>query len=134
VADDVAQLLEFAERPRVQDWSLRAALTRYSQPEPKRVGDLLEVVRRIELAVKPHVRKLLRDGGTEDPFVESLLAAMGEVDRLGDVLATWAADPWNRDRPDAEVDAVTADVNRRLAELGVPREQRPPTRARGRGT
>jgi hypothetical protein len=137
---ELARLLEFAERPRDHDWSLRAALTRYAQPEPQRVGDLLEHVRRVEFAVKPHLKSVTRNGasywealqadGDGDVAVE-LLRLMAELDRLGDVLARWAADP-SAERPDAAVDAVTAEVGRRLEELGVPREQRQrPARQRG---
>jgi hypothetical protein len=139
----LARLLEFAERPRVHDWSLRAALTRYAQPQPKRVGDLLEVVRRIEFALRPHLKSVERegdavwqavqsaDGGGQVDLAVELLRAMVELDRLGEVLATWAAEP-SGDRPDAEVDAVTSAVTARLEELGVPREERQrPTRQRG---
>jgi hypothetical protein len=139
---ELARLLEFAERPRTEDWSLRAALTRYAQPQPQRVSDVLELVRRVEFAVRPHLKSIDRDGGgywqalrsadstgPVDPIV-GLLGVMVDLDRLGDVLAEWAADP-SRERPDAAVDAVTADVARRLDALGVPREERQrPTRSR----
>ena len=134
---ELARLLDFAERPRARDWSLRAALTRYAQPQPQRVGDLLELVRRIEFALRPLLKAVERDGhahwealqrGDDDPVV-GLLQAMVELDGLGDVLATWAADPGAGERPDAAVDAVIADVAARLERLGVPREERtrPPT-------
>lgn len=138
---ELAQLVDFAERPRRDDWSLRAALTRYAQPEPNRVGDLLEVVRWLEFGLRPHLKTVQRDGpalwdelrsggGTGEPVVE-LLRIMVELDRLGDVLADWASDI-SQPRPDATVDEVTARVARRLHDLGVPREQRQrPTRARG---
>ena len=136
---ELGLLLDYAERPRAHDWSLRAALTRYAQPEPERVGRVLELVRRIEFALKPQIKAVERDGaavwqalqsGGGDPVV-GLLRAMVELDRLGDELAVWAADP-SGDRPDAAVDAVTADVLHRLDELGVPREERQrPPRQRG---
>jgi hypothetical protein len=140
---ELARLLEFAERPRTHDWSLRAALTRYAQPQPQRVSDVLELARRVEFAVRPHLKAIDRDGetywqevqsgsssGDVDPVV-GLLGAMVELDRLGDVLAEWAVDP-SRERPDAAVDAVTAEVAGRLDALGVPREERQrPTRSRG---
>ena len=139
---ELAQLLEFAERPRAGDWSLRAALTRYAQPEPKRVGDLLECVRRIEFAVHPQLKAIERGGaalwdavqddssGDTEPIV-GLLRTATELDGLADVLVAWACDP-SAPRPDAEVDAATAAVARRLDELGIPREQRQrPTRSRG---
>jgi hypothetical protein len=72
----------------------------------------------------------VQSGDGHEPGLE-LLRVMVDLDRLGDALAAWAADP-SGDRPDAEVDAVTADVGRRLDELGVAREQRQrPTRQRG---
>ena len=140
---ELAQLVDYAERPRVEDWSLRAALTRYAQPQPQRVSDVLELVRRIDFAIRPHSKALDRDGpayweavtsgdasGT-DPTLLGLLLAMVELDGLGDVLARWAVDRGG-EAPDEAVDAVTADVGRRLAALGVPREQRQrPARQRG---
>lgn len=134
---ELAQLLDFAERPREGDWSLRAALTRYAQPEPERVGNLLEVVRRVEAAVRPHLKAIERDGarlwaaldgesrpdGGDDPAV-GLLHVMAELDAVGDELAAWAVDPTTRDRPDAAVDAAVASLGEQLDRLGVPREQR----------
>lgn len=140
---ELARLLELAERPRVDDWSLRAALTRYAQPQPQRVGDLLELVRRMEGAIRPHHKALERegptfwqalqsgDGSSPHEGVVELLRAMAELDRVGDVLAAWAVDP-SQEHPDAAVDAVVADVGARLERLGVPREQRQrPPRQRG---
>ena len=138
---ELARLLDFAERPRTGDWSLRAALTRYAQPQPQRVGDLLEVVRRVEFGIRPHLKAIERDGAVvwaslstdgDDPVI-GLLRAMAELDRLGDVLASWAADPRGVERPDEAVDAATTEVTRRLDELGIPKEgPRPrPPRARG---
>lgn len=137
---ELAQLVDFAERPRCDDWSLRAALTRYAQPEPKRVGDLLEVVRWLEYGLRPHLKTVQRDGpalwqqlragGASGPVVD-LLQLVADLDRLGDALAGWASDS-SQPRPDAAVDDVTARVARRLHELGVPREPRQrPSRARG---
>jgi hypothetical protein len=142
---ELAQLLDFAERPRVDDWSLRAALTRYAQPQAQRVGDLLEQVRRLEFALRPVLKLAAKDGpglwqafttapddaARADPAL-GLLHATAEVDRLGDALAAWAADP-SGDRPDAEVDRVTADLGQRLDALGVAREERRPPRARRGG-
>jgi hypothetical protein len=109
--DDV----DFTERPRPPDgWSLRAALTRYAQGQPKRVASLLEVVRRIQFG-------LGRVDADLQPCIES-------IDAVADALAAWAADPWRAHRPDAEVDDVIASVTRQLDALGVPVEERP-TRA-----
>jgi hypothetical protein len=142
---ELARLADYAERPRADDWSLRSALVRYAQPEPERVNLLLELVRRIEWALKPHRRIVEREGpalwdalhqnAAQLPEPQSrvvgLLGTMGELDRLGDVLAAWAGHRTG-ERPNAEVDAVTADVARRLDALGVPREERVrPPRQRG---
>jgi hypothetical protein len=141
---ELARLIDFAERPRTHDWSLRAALVRYAQPQPQRVNDLLDVVRRIEGALgrqralmERHGRELwdALEGGAApadaDAEVVELLRVAQELDRLGDVLATWAVDRAGT-RPDADVDRVTQETARRLDALGVPHEERPPP-ARQRG-
>lgn len=145
---ELARLLDFAERPRTDDWSLRAALTRYAQPQPERVGDLLDLVRRIDFALRPHHKTVERDGAAfwqalqsadgyrpvepGDTVVLGLLRAMVELDHLGDVLAEWAADPAAIERPDAAVDVVLADVAQRLELLRVPHQQRQrPSRRQG---
>lgn len=145
---ELARVLDFAERPRAHDWSLRAALCRYAQPQPVRVSTVLDLIRRIEFALAPHMKAVELDGpahwrtieieGAEDgvdPLVAGLLRAMVELDRLGDVLAEWAVDRVG-ERPDDAVDAVTADVERRLADLGVPHEDQSARRTRrpARGT
>jgi hypothetical protein len=135
---ELARLIDFAERPRIEDWSLRAALVRYAQPEPERVNKILEQVRRIEWALRRH-RKTIEHAGPQiwdalqtdgadagnNAGLVALLGAASELDRLGDVLAEWAVDLAG-ERPDTAVDAVTASVARRLDELGVPREEQPP--------
>lgn len=142
---ELARLLDFAERPRVDDWSLRAALVRYAQPEPERAARLLELVRRAEGALHRHGKLLERDGPaiwatvTDDPSsptasypdVTALLLATAELDQLGDRLAAWAVDRAGN-RPDTEVDEVVADVAHRLDALGIPRDERdgPPRRRR----
>ena len=145
----LAALVDFAERPRTADWSLRAALVRYAQAEPQRVSELLEQVRRVEAVFHGH-RKLLEqhgpelwsalDGGDAEPEHGALVGVLGatrELDRAGDALAAWAVDRAD-DPPDALVDEVTLAVGRRLDEIGVPREephegQRPRGMGRGRG-
>lgn len=134
---ELAQLLDLAERPRAHNWSLRAALTRYAQPQPQRASDLIELLRRIEFALRPYTKLFERDGpavwaalvsgepsAVVDPFVVDLLRAMVEIDRLGEAIAAWAVDR-SGERPDEPVDAVVDDVTRRLEALGVPREERP---------
>jgi hypothetical protein len=135
---ELAQLLDAAERPRAENWSLRAALTRYAQPQPQRASDVIELLRRIESALRPHASFFVREGtsvwsavqsdarsSAEDEFVVDVLRTLVELDRLGDVLATWAVDRAG-ERPDAAVDAVVEDVTSRLEHLGVQREERPP--------
>ena len=145
---ELAQLLDYAERPRAHDWSLRAALCRYAQPQPERVGTVLDLMRRTEFALAPHVKTIEADGPDHwraidagdavsgvDPMVAGLLGVMAELDRFGDVLAEWAVDRAG-ERPDAAVDTVTAEVGQRLEDLGVPHEDQSARRPRrgGRGT
>ena len=140
---ELARLLDTAERPRADDWSLRAALTRYAQPEPQRASNVIELLRRIEFALKPHTKLLEREGpavwaalepdagaGDVDPFVVEVLRALADIDRLGELLATWAVAREGR-RPDEEVDATVGRVAAQLEALGIEREERPP-RAPGR--
>jgi hypothetical protein len=114
--------LDFTERPRPPDgWSLRASLTRYAQGQPRRVGNLLEVVRRIQFGL-----------GNVDT---DLQPCIDEIEVVADALALWASDPWRAHRPDAEVDAVITSVTGQLDSLGVPVEERParaPRAGRGR--
>ena len=134
---ELARLVDFSERSRTNDWSLRAALVRYAQPEPQRVNDLLDVVRRTEFALSKHRARLERagaqlwaalehgDGDADDADVLGLLRVAREIDRLGEVLAQWAVDI-NQPRPDEEVDTVIDDVGNQLDVLGVPQQERPP--------
>ncbi len=137
--------MDFAERPRTHDWSLRSALVRYAQPQPERVNRVLDLVRRLDWALKQQSKLIEReghdlwqalatDGGDTDPQhapILGLLRAAAELDRLGDIVAEWAVDRASQ-RPEAALDAVTADVARRLDALGVPREERTgPPRQRG---
>lgn len=143
--------LGYAERPRVGQWSLRSALVRYAQPEPARAGAVLELVRRTDAALEPWRERieqvpelvaLAADGasdhqrtgpapgngdgddvGDTDGRIVGLLRAAHELDRLGDVLAAWAA---GRDeaRPDREVQDTAGAVFALLDHLGVARETR----------
>ena len=136
---ELARLVDFAERPREQDWSLRAALVRYATPEPQRVEDVLMLVRRVDSALAQHTKILTREGAdvwralerNESTPVVDLLRVSKELDDLGDVLVTWAVDI-SRDRPDAEVDRVIASVAEQLDDLGIPSEERAPPTRRGR--
>lgn len=121
---DPVRLADVAERPRTGDWSLRAALVRYGQRDPIRVQQLLECVRRYEGALKPHV-KHLQKGEVPDEAVE--LVQVGEgLDAVADLLADWAKDPHNAERPDAQVDEAITTAAKRLDELGVAREEAAP--------
>ena len=136
-AERLPELLDLAERPRVHDWSLRAALVRYAQPQPVRASEVYELVRRIELGLRPHLKRLQRhglDAEGEDPVLLGVLEAAEALDRLGDVLTAWAVERAGA-RPDADVVAAIADVTRRLDEAGAAREERqaPPRGARSRG-
>ncbi len=130
---ELARLIDFAERPRVRDWSLRAALVRYAQPQPQRVEALLDVIRRIDFAFVRQAKSFEREGDAiwaqfesgDGDGIAPLLRVAADVDELGDVLASWAVDR-SGPSPDAEVDRVTAAASRRLDELGIPREERPP--------
>jgi hypothetical protein len=122
---------------------MRAALVRYAQPQPQRVNDLFDLVRRTEGALGKHralferegqrLWSALEQGGSDasDAQVVGILRVARELDRLGDVLAAWAVDI-SGIRPDAEVDRVIGDVAQQLDVLGVPHQERPTTR-RNRG-
>jgi hypothetical protein len=138
---ELARLVDLSEQPRNQGWSLRAALTRYAQPEPLRASQILELVRRIDATLHPQRRVMEKEGpaiwaqvtsGERTPLADLLRAAM-PLDRLADRLTEWVPDRAG-ERPDAEVDAAVAEVTATLDELGVPREQRePPPGMRRRG-
>ena len=148
---ELAEVLDVAERPRATGWSLRAALVRYAQPQPQRASDLIELVRRIESALRPFAKVLEREGPAiwaavsspseasaadgVDPKLVALVRALAELDRIGDELSAWAVEARSENRPDAALDATVADVTARLEELGVAREERPrpPPGARSRG-
>jgi hypothetical protein len=136
---ELAQLVDFSERPRTDDWSLRSALVRYAVPQPQRVNDILVHVRRLEWALGKQSKRLEREGpalwealdaGDDADDLVALLRAARELDHLADVIVAWAVDRTGRS-PDAEVDAVVADVGARLDALGVPYEERPGPRNRG---
>jgi hypothetical protein len=56
--DEVRSVLNYAEAPRIGDWTLRSALVRLAQPHPLRAEAVLELVRRLDAALKPFVRTL----------------------------------------------------------------------------
>jgi hypothetical protein len=140
---ELARLIDFAERPRAGDWSLRSGLVRYAQPEPERVNQILEHVRRVDAALRGHSKVIQRDGydlwaalqagasrsSSAPADTIELLEATAQLDRLGDIVADWAVNA-SAEPPNAEIDAIIEDVTRRLDALGVPREERvrPPRR------
>jgi hypothetical protein len=141
---ELARVVDFAERSRMGDWSLRSALVRYAEGQPERVSQVLEQVRRLDAALHPHGKVLEKrgpelwrvlDGGgsadADDALLVELLRVAVDLDGLGDAMATWADDR-TRARPDDTVDAITAAAAARLDELGVAREEQPPRRS-GRG-
>jgi hypothetical protein len=139
----LAHLLDFAERPRLEDWSLRSSLVRYAQPEPARVARLLDVVRRADAALSSN-RKLFEKQGVAvwaavvdgaptnavDANLLGLLAAVRHLDELGDVVAAWAVDA-RQPRPDAALDEATPVIAAALDAAGVPMDQGPPGPPRG---
>lgn len=137
---ELARLADLSEWPRHEGWSLRAALTRYAQPQPARAADVLQVVRRLDAVLHGQRRVLDREGPAVWAAVEAgeagplpdLLRAMAPLDRLADRLTEWAPERAG-DRPDHEVDTTVAQVTATLDALGVPVEQRtPPPGARRR--
>lgn len=140
---ELAALVDYAERSREGDWSLRSALVRYAQPEPERVSQVLELVRRLDFALHQHHKLLVKEGAAlwpavsdghatgEHSAVVGLLQAAAVLDRMADHVVAWAVDR-HGPRPDAEIDAAVADVTKRLDDLGVAREERqgPPRRSR----
>jgi hypothetical protein len=136
---ELARLVDFSERSRTDDWSLRSALVRYAQPQPQRVNDILDLVRRVEWALGKQSKRVERDGaelwaalesGDDGDDLVALLRAARELDGLGDVVVAWAVDRTGAS-PDARVDEVVADVVTRLESLGIPHEERPGPRNRG---
>ncbi len=53
-------LLNYAERSRVGDWSMRSALMRFAQPEAERAGQVLELVRRLDHVLHAVARPIER--------------------------------------------------------------------------
>lgn len=136
---ELARLVDFSERARTGDWSLRSALVRYAVPQPQRVNDILVHVRRVEWALGKQSKRLDREGPELWRALESheggddlvgLLRAARALDELGDVIVAWAVDRTGPS-PDERVDALVADVGGRLDALGIPYEERPGPRNRG---
>lgn len=56
--DPERALLNYAEQPHEGDWTLRSALVRLAQPEPVRVGSVLQLMRRLDAPLH-HVARVL---------------------------------------------------------------------------
>lgn len=56
--DRDASLLNYAERSRAGDWSMRSALTRYAQPQPTGAARVLTLVRRLDAVLHQVLRQL----------------------------------------------------------------------------
>lgn len=93
-------LANYSERARVGDWSMRAALTRFSLPQPVRASEVLQLVRRLDAALHPFGRALaghavacdrgLTPATVADPPIEPYidtrtadLARLGQADPAG---------------------------------------------------
>src|SRR3546814_20856054 len=57
---ELASLVDYAERSRLGDWSLRSALMRYAQGNPQRARDVPALVPRIDFALRPPSRSLVK--------------------------------------------------------------------------
>ena len=120
--DPVRSLLNYAESPQADDWTLRSGLVRLAQPEPERVGDLLQVLRRLDAVLGQVTRDLQRNPACCD----AALVAGGADDRDGSVpssspdgplLAAIAVDLGGFEGPAAEAigDIRVADLGRAAA-------------------
>ena len=56
--DEVHSLLNYSEAPYDGDWTLRSSLMRLAQPNPARVGQVLDLTRRLDAPLH-HVRRIL---------------------------------------------------------------------------
>src|SRR5205085_4583087 len=81
---ELARLVDYAERSRTDDWSLRSALVLYALPQPQRVNDVLVQVRRLDGALGKRSKRLQREGaevwgalqsGADDDELVALLQA-----------------------------------------------------------
>ncbi len=83
--DEVHSLLNYSEAPYEGDWTLRSSLMRLAQPHPARVGQVLELTRRLDAPLH-HVRKLLeRHIVVADRALTPNTIGDAPIDPLGDV-------------------------------------------------
>lgn len=123
----MALLVDYAERARTHEWTLRSALVRYAQIAPERASVVLELIRRTDGALH-HLQGHPERVTAQD---EPVLAVAAVLDGLGDVLARWADE--RGAPPHDEVEDQARAAASALAELGIEREQWDGRRGRGRG-
>ncbi len=105
------QIIGFSEQPRAGNWTLRSALVRLAQPEPLRSEAILQIVRRLDAALKPFEKEPKKAG--------ELTGVVETIGELSDALCEWAqAGPANP--PLAAIDQTCAVLFAKLDELGVP--------------
>lgn len=92
-AEPERSILNLAESPRIDDWSLRSALVRLAQPEPVRAGAVLEIVRRCQGALHPLTRALERHTVWTGP-------ELGPASVTGAADTDWALADGGPPRPD----------------------------------
>lgn len=80
------RLVAYAENARHGDWSLRSALVRFAQPQPALASAVLDLVRRLDAALKPFARALERD--TVATGVDGHLVADARVSDLARLART----------------------------------------------
>ncbi len=145
-------LYEYVERLHPGGWSMRAALVRYGQPEPRRAAELLELTRRAESGYREQHRRIereprlsdlaraldafghdypalldayLHEGDPLDDEATSIvpaLAVAASLDELGATVASWAVEAGD-DRPNDEIDRMCTRAAARLDALGVERQE-----------
>lgn len=96
-------LANYAERPRSGDWSMRAAVTRFAQPEALRSSQLLTLVRRLDAALHIAGKALARtavmcdraispatlNGPPTAPYPDVRIADLARLE-AGDPAGFWA--------------------------------------------
>ena len=141
----LARLVDFAERPRTDDWSLRAPRSSATRsPNRSASNDLLDLVRRLDSALGRYSTVLQRDGdavwavldGGGKPADErqarsSICSASRRSSTVSATCSPSGPSTSPATRPDDAVDDVIDEIGAQLDALGVPHEERPPNRQRG---
>lgn len=121
-------LANYGERPRTDDWSMRAALTRFAQPHPVRSARVLTLLRRLDATLRPIVKPLEKhavtcdraltaqglDGPPISPYADVAVADLARLraDESVDFLGLLAA-------YEASSDTLDAEARNAVALLGV---------------